>query len=85
MRRHAGGVDAAVENAPFTRWQKTADDGKQRGLAGAVRSDQPGDAAGCHDERDSIDREQTAEPAGEALDAQQRLSHALATLLQPAP
>ena len=47
---------------------------EQRGLAGAVRADQPADCAPRHVEADPIERDNAAEPNGDALDRQQRIA-----------
>ena len=46
MRRLAGDVFAGIADRAFARREEAGDDGKQRGLAGAIRADQRGDAAG---------------------------------------
>jgi hypothetical protein len=46
VRRQAGDVLAAMVTRPAGRRQPPGDDVEQRGLAGAVRADQPGDRAG---------------------------------------
>ena len=46
VRRLAGDVGAVVDDAAFARRQEAGDDREQRGLAGAVRPDQRGDASG---------------------------------------
>ena len=75
IRRLAGDVLAAIAHHALARLEEAGDDGKQRGLAGAVGADQRGDAALRRRERDGIDRQQAAEAARDALDRQQGLSH----------
>src|SRR5262249_34598812 len=69
MGRHARYVGAAVKDAAFARRQEPADDGEQRGLAGAVGSDQRGDPAGFDGERNIVDGEEAAETFEYALNA----------------
>ena len=45
VRRHARNVRSPVKNTALARGQKAADDGEQRGLAGAIWADQCGDPA----------------------------------------
>ena len=45
MRRLAGDVLAGIADRAGARLEEAGDDGEQRGLAGAVRADQRGDAA----------------------------------------
>src|SRR5215472_221973 len=73
MGRHAGYVGAAVKDAAFARRQEPADDGEQRGLAGAVGPDQRGDPPGIDGERNIVDGEEAAEAFEYALNA--KLSH----------
>src|SRR5262245_53357612 len=75
MGRHARDVGAAVKDAAFARRQEPADDGEQRGLAGAVGPDQRGDPAGFDGERNIVDGEEAAEAFEYAFDANERLSH----------
>ena len=75
VRRHADDIGAIVDDATCARRQEAGDDREQRGLAGAVRPDQRGDAPGRSGERGLIDGEQTAEALRHLLDPQQRLSH----------
>ncbi len=75
VRRLAGDVGAVVEDAALGRREEARDDREQRGLAGAVRSDQRGDAAGVRGKRCAVDGEQAAEAFRDVLDAKQRLSH----------
>ena len=45
---------------------------EDRGLAGAVGPDQPGDLALCHVERDAVDRDDPPEPPRQVLEREQR-------------
>ena len=75
VRGNAGNILAAVTNAAAARRQKSADHREQGRLAGAVRSDQSGDAPGLDIERDIIHGQQSAEAFADTIDAKQRLSH----------
>ena len=55
---------------PSVGGEESGDDREQRGLAGAVRADQRGDAAGFAVNEAAIDGEQPAEAARDVLDAQ---------------
>src|SRR5262249_47158272 len=83
MGWHASYVRAAVKDAAFARRQEPADDGEQRGLAGAVGPDQRGDPPGFDGERNIVDGEKAAETFEYALNAKQRLSHGRAP--RPSP
>jgi hypothetical protein len=74
MRRLAGDVVVAVQNPALAWREETRDDGKQRGLAGAVRADQRDDLALLGNERGLVEREQPAEAARDVFDAQ-KLMH----------
>src|SRR5262249_43112500 len=58
MRSKTGNVGAGVSNTASIGRQEAADDGEQRGLAGAVRADQRGDAPGLDAERGIIQRQE---------------------------
>src|SRR5215831_2089834 len=83
MGRHAGYVGAAVKDAAFARRQEPADDGEQRGLAGAVGPDQRGDPARFDGERNIVDGEEAAEAFEYTLNVKQRLSHGRAPGASP--
>ncbi len=68
MRRLAGDVEAGVADLAGARLEKARDQGKQRGLAGAVGADQRGDPAGIGRQRSGVDRQQAAEAARHAVD-----------------
>ncbi len=70
MGGEAGDLIAAVEDAACGRQQEPGDDREQRGLAGAVRSDQRHDLSLLHGERRMIEREQPAETARDVFHAQ---------------
>ena len=58
----------AVADGAFARLEEAGDDGEQRGLAGAVWADQPGDAADRRRQRRSVHCEQAAEAVRHAID-----------------
>src|SRR5262249_56910434 len=81
MGRHARDVVAAVKDAALARRQEPADDGEQRGLAGAVGPDQRSDPAGFDGERNIVDGEEAAETFEYALNA--KVSHGRAPGASP--
>jgi hypothetical protein len=85
MRGLAGDIDAIVDDAARARRRKARNDREQRGLAGAIRSDQRGDASGLRQERCPIEGEQAAEALRYLLDTQQRLNHGRRPTMQVPP
>ena len=75
VRRLAGDVVAAIADAAGAGLEEPGDDGEQRGFAGAIRTDQSGDAGGRRRQRCGIDGQQPTKAARHALDGKQRLSH----------
>src|SRR5262245_9407994 len=85
VRWFARNFGSVIDDAPVGRRQEAGDDREQRGLTGAVRTDQRGNASGFGHERCPIESEQTAKASGDIRDPQKRLSHGVApmTLLPP--
>ena len=72
MGRHAGDVAALEDDASAGRGLRPGDHVEGGGLAGAVRSDQPGDRAAPHLEAGAVDRGQAAIALHQLIDAQDR-------------
>jgi len=68
-------ADAIVDDAARAQGQVAGSDRKQRGLAGAVRPDERGDASMVGCERCAVEREQSAETLRYLLDTQQGFNH----------
>ncbi|MCZ7562293.1 MAG: hypothetical protein M5U30_21580 [Burkholderiaceae bacterium] len=67
---------AAVEaDAARCRRQRARDAVEQRGLAGAVRADEPEQLARGHAEAHVVDRAQAGEVAAQTADLEQRAAH----------
>src|SRR5262249_51455030 len=66
--RIGGDVDAAKRNAAAVRSQQARDHANERGLAGAVRSDQADEIAGLHRACDAADGLHPAEPDRDIID-----------------
>src|SRR5512141_999864 len=73
MWRLAGDVLAGVTDVSFARLEEAGDDGKERGLAGAVGADQRSNTSFAGRERGGVHRHQTSETAGHAVDHEKRL------------
>ena len=72
-RPGAGHVPAFEPDRAGVGLVEAADDVEQRGLAGAVRSDDRRQAAAAHRERDVLDRAHAAKMLGHAADGEQRV------------
>ena len=70
--RKPGRSLAGEGDRAFARRQRAGDHVEQRGLAGAVRSDDGEDRALGHLEADTVDRDQAAEALADALQRKQR-------------
>jgi hypothetical protein len=57
MRWHARNIRAAVKDAAGARGEKAANDGEQRGLAGAVWPDECGNPVGFDNKRNVVNSE----------------------------
>ncbi len=82
MRRFAGYDLAGIADIAVARFEESGDDRKECCLAGAIRSDQRRDASLLGRERRSIDRQQAAEAARDAVDDEKRISHGLASVME---
>src|SRR4029077_3031921 len=67
----AGDVGAVEHDAAGVGWHEAAHAVEQRGFAGAVRPDQPGDAGGLDRERDAAQRRDAVEAAGHGANIEQ--------------
>ena len=70
MGRHARDVAPGVDHASTRRPVEAGDHVEGRGLAGAVRSDEPVDRTLLHVEGEVVDRRQAAESPRQSLDVQ---------------
>ena len=61
MRRQARDINAVEPNASASRRNEAGYNGERRGFTGAVRADQPDDAAGCNRERNISQRQHATE------------------------
>ena len=68
---------ARIADRSLAGAHETGDDREQGRLAGAVRTDQRGDAAGRRGERRAVDGLQPAEPAAHVVDCEQRLNQGI--------
>ena len=64
---------ALEDDAPAVRLYEPRDHVEERGLAGAVRADEPDHGASRHDEVDVVERHDAAEALVEPVDLEQRL------------
>ena len=74
----AGDIAPGKYDAAGIRWDETADAVEQRGLAGAVRSDQSGDPPVLDREVDARKRGDAVEAAGHGVDVEQSHDHLVA-------
>ena len=72
MRRLTGDILAIERHGSLGGANEAGDGFEQRGLAGAIRPDQADDFVAFEVERHLVDRPQTAEPARDPTDLQQR-------------
>jgi hypothetical protein len=72
IRAKAGDIFRAERNRPACRLFFAGDDVEQRGLAGAVRSDQPQNLAFRHAERHVLEGDDAAEDLSDALSLEKR-------------
>jgi hypothetical protein len=67
-RQRLGDVLAVEQDAARCRRQKSAGQVEERGLAGAIGADDRAQLSGLDRHRNVVDRDETAEPARDALD-----------------
>ncbi len=77
VRRHPREIDAVEQDATGIRPLEPGDQTQQRGLAAARGAEQREEFAVVNVEGELVERDEVAEPLGDAFDAQQRTRRAL--------
>src|SRR5581483_3904703 len=85
VRWPAGHVLPGVADAAFAGTHKTGDDREQSGLARPVGANESGDAMRLCGKRSRVDGLEPAEPAGHAVDREQRVRHKITQGAPPGP